>query len=474
MSFRFSPLSLGCALFAVGAPLLPAKITADSPEYLQKLEDAGKVLADWNSLPPEQIRMEPSSAQWPGAVPADAARLKEQRFDLDLAFPRWRGKWNWVTTGFYAPAGEVITVEIPKDAVALGLRIRLGCHGDTPNKKSVANRFPGTMAKSWALTETTTRIATPFGGTVYVEVPAEAVKGKTALRFTGVVLQPWFVLGRTSPQQWRDKIRHYPGPFAELSCGALTLSVPSADVRGIEDPTELMTFYKKGMQQVQWLSSTPDPVVERIVYDVSISAGAMHSGYPVMAGSGRERFTSLEKLTKDNNLWGFFHEIGHNQQWGGWSPPGQGETTCNLFPLIVLDRVLGRKPKHPWKFDRSVLAQPLARGAIGSDLKGNHALSIAFWIQLLNGIGWDPVQKALAEYHGKNAPDAPKGAEPVWDRLMLTLSKHSRRDLSDFFTAWGAETSPAGVAAVKALRLPVWLPDDTPGRPKATENTGSI
>ncbi|MFD0892869.1 M60 family metallopeptidase [Luteolibacter ambystomatis] len=459
------------ALLAVcPAPLFAAGV--DSPEYQQKLEEAKKVVADWNSLPPDQIHADPSAADWPGAVPADAVRLKQQRFDLNTDFPRWRGKTDRVTTGFYAPAGEVVTVEIPESFAKLGVQVRIGCHSDNANKKSVAKRFPFSISKAWPLNAAGTKVASPFGGTVYLEVPKEVTGKIIPVRFSGVVQQPWFVLGKTSPTEWRDKIRNHPGPFAEMSCGPLTLSVPSADVRKLEDPTALMSFYKKGMACVQELSGPPVPVVERIVYDVSISAGSMHSGYPIMAGSKRKEATDLAAL--ENGLWGFFHEMGHNQQWGGWSPPGQGETTCNLFPLYVMSQVQGKKPRHPWKFDRSVLAKPLERGAIGSNLNGNHALSIAFWIQLINGIGWEPVKKTINEYHAKDAPEAPKGAEPIWDRLMLALSKNSRKDLTPFFKAWGAEFSPAGEEAVKKLRLPSYLPDDAPGQPRATQDTGSI
>ena len=44
------------------------------------------------------------------------------------------------------------------------------------------------------------------------------------------------------------------------------------------------------------------------------------------------------------NLWGFIHELGHNQQRGCWEfKPNTTECTCNLWSVYVNEEVLGIK-----------------------------------------------------------------------------------------------------------------------------------
>lgn len=54
------------------------------------------------------------------------------------------------------------------------------------------------------------------------------------------------------------------------------------------------------------------PRAERIVLDCDISAGWMHSGYPIMAYTDPEVASQLNlpNWIGRTNAWGFFHELG--------------------------------------------------------------------------------------------------------------------------------------------------------------------
>ena len=45
---------------------------------------------------------------------------------------------------------------------------------------------------------------------------------------------------------------------------------------------------------------------------------------------------------RTRGLWGFIHELGHNQQRGCWEfRPNTTECTCNLWSVYVHEEVLG-------------------------------------------------------------------------------------------------------------------------------------
>src|SRR5687767_13981526 len=82
---------------------------------------------------------------------------------------------------------------------------------------------------------------------------------------------------------------------------------------------------------------------ERIVADVQISAGYMHSGYPIMTHLDSVAQTVQFHRMK-SGTWGHFHELGHNHQRGEWTFSGTGEVTCNWFSLYVMETLCGKPP----------------------------------------------------------------------------------------------------------------------------------
>ncbi len=437
-----------------------------NPEMKAALDSGKVVLGQWTASTANQVRPYPGSVTFPGAVPPSAKRVKDFKFILDTDIPHWRAQQaDWVSTGLYLPAGEVLQIELPADAIKIGLGIRIGCHTDNPDRRAKTfKRFPYGISKAWDLVQTKTTVASPFGGTVYLLVPKGTEAAKIKVLFSGAVKAPMFVSGQTSEKEWKENIRNYDAPWAELCSKSITLSVPSAAIRKLENPQALMDYWQKSMDLIQKLSGLKDIPAQRIVYDVQISAGFMHSGYPVMAGGRLEVMTDLEKM-KSGSSWGFWHEIGHNQQWGGWTPSGQGETTNNLFALYVLDKMIGQKPAlaKGWSIADVPFDKPFEPGAIGTKLNGKHGLSLSFWVQLINELGWEPIEKTIASYRTTEGAQNSKDPEMIWDNLLFRLSQNTGKDLGRFFTSWGAEVSPSGLENVKKLGLPEWKIAAMPG-----------
>jgi hypothetical protein len=207
---------------------------------------------------------------------------------------------------------------------------------------------------------------------------------------------------------------------------------------------------------------------ERYVTDVQISAGYMHSGYPIMtfldvAPVFAER-AALVKRAADGGDWGFFHEMGHNHQSGDWTFDGTGEVTENLFSLYVLDRVFNvRQSGHPAILPagrEKAIRDYIAGGADFAKWKSDPFLALYTYMQLQEAFGWEAYRQVFAEYRA--LPDAarPKSDDEKRDQWMVRFSKTVGRDLGPFFQAWGVPTSDAARASI--AELPPWMPEGFP------------
>ena len=94
----------------------------------------------------------------------------------------------------------------------------------------------------------------------------------------------------------------------------------------------------------------PWPRIERAAFDIQISAGWMHSGYPFMAHLvSAQEAVDLEHM--ESKGWGMFHEQ-PQPQWNPSRLPGTTGPTCNfasvylMEDLVGLDLTLGISPQQ--------------------------------------------------------------------------------------------------------------------------------
>lgn len=421
----------------------------------------------WLALPSEARLPHPDATRFPGAVPDNAPRTT-QTITLRGPFIGWRANrpW-WEATGTYAPPGALITVCIPPSQVDLGLALRIGAHHDTTDlSRFPFPRTPVDLTCTTPLDQSEVTLANPFGGPIYIEIPNGLQEEVLSFEFAGSIEAPYFRLGESNPDTWLS-VRDAPAPWAELRSPCIALTVPSAEVRALEDPAALMAQWERIAGWVRDLGQGT-AYAERLVYDPGISAGYMHSGYPIICAGGLDQMLQIERL-QQGDLWGFVHELGHNQQYGGWTPKGQGEVTCNWFPVYVLDQLGVRGDVR--SADTRDFPSPLPRGTIGSQNPGGDGFFVAlrFWRQIKETFGWEPFRQFLATMRDPSY-QSPASNEAKWDAMLLLFSQACQRDLTPHFDAWGAEHSDAGRVAVGALQLEPWIAPDAPGQSPAVES----
>ncbi|KAM9359156.1 uncharacterized protein ABDE67_002310 [Symphorus nematophorus] len=365
------------------------------------------------------------------------------------------GEEEWLSTGLYLSPGMKTYMTIPAEIINKGWQIQIGCqtdylnHSELKRAPCVHERFPVTseMMQVWNL----------WGGLIYLVAPANTKVEGPEVIVQMAVPAPYYKSGVTTAADW-SLLRTAPSPWAELEFDNIILTVPSDFVQNLERPDELAKLWNDMMKGIADLAAKPHrfPRKERIVADVQISCGWMHSGYPIMTHTVSAGEMVSVDHAKSNGLWGPIHELGHNQQRGCWEFPSHTtECTCNLWSVYVHEEVLGidRGKAHP----NMTLAERNSRTK--QYVKGGRNLnSWSMWValetymQLQDKFGWDAFKKVFATYlKMSNFPGDNEGKMNLYAEIF---SQTVEMNLAGFFKAWGWPIKTA--TEEKLSNLPPW------------------
>jgi hypothetical protein len=412
------------------------------------------------NLSPADTTAHPAAQFFPGAVPAGAPRIA-RTVQVDTTVPAWH------STGLYAAPGELIEVSLPAAAAGKGLSVRIGCHTDGIWHLDRWQRAPE-ITRSFALSAATTEAASAFGGPVYIDVPGDCNLGTVELEIRNAVAAPYFVLGKTSPQDWRDRERDNPAPWAEMQCDGVIFSLPSDSLRKLDDPVPVMEFWQSVLDADAALKGTAlvRERPERYVNDVQISAGYMHSGYPIMTFLDVVPWEMDRAYLLEHGSWGHFHEMGHNHQSGDWTFDGTGEVTVNLFSLYCFDKVCGKViGGHPAVTPESrakMIGDYFSKPRDFNRWKSDPFLALSMYVQLEQAFGWEAYRHVFAQYNTLPDGERPQTDLDKRDQWMVRFSREVGRNLGPFFEAWGVPTSEAARASI--ADLPYWMPEEIAGK----------
>ncbi len=407
-------------------------------------------------LPPKEVKASASASDFPGQ-PSKQDRPVTKTFKIDSTRPGWH------SLGLYARAGTVVAVTLPNAFATQRLRLRIGSHKDELWNKAKWTRHPE-ISRSWAISRSKQEFASPHGGLVYVEVPRRMATKTFTVTVSGAVPSLYFVLGKTNLHDWQEATSSITAPWAELECSLVTLTVKRESAARLDDPTELMKFWENTLKLYAKLGQRPlNKQPQRFVADRQISAGWLHSGYPIMMQLlHSDEIVNLARLRdapKDESYgWGFWHELGHNHQRPYWTFRGTTEVTCNLFSLFVDDQVRGVKPiEHPWaQGSRAKVAPFIEKGPSFARWKKEPGLALWTYILIQDAFGWAPFQNVFAKYEDDSPQDRPRTDQAKRDRFMVRMSQACKRDLGPYFAAWGIPISSEARRLTSALKP--WLP----------------
>ncbi|MFC5452350.1 M60 family metallopeptidase [Paenibacillus aestuarii] len=436
------------------------------------------------TLDPTNVKS-PYADQFPGVVPDSAPRLANQvvtvNFDyLDLSYLRMDSPpGTWVSTGLYAPAGSVITVNVPLGTDSLDVQI--GSHTDNLVGLDTWNRPPVVVGRQ-TLLPGINNIVSPFGGLIYLIPTKSKPSTKVDVSISGAVKAPYFVLGQTTDTDWKNTIRNYQVPWAELQSNRVILTVPTSDILTLDSPSALMAKWDEIINSYDALvgisPDQPRPNLGinrqfRYVADIQISAGWMHSGYPIMyyQGDTSKQIVDINAIQHDG--WGFWHELGHNYQQNPWEWSQVVEVTTNLHSLHVQ-----LEYGNPSYLANGTYTPALAFVNSTSPTKNfNDDTQIDVWsrlvmfYQLKNAYGWDFYTRLHTAYRAMASSALPTTDQAKIDTFVVTASQTAGENLLGFFSHWGLKYSAMALNAVNALglpqpALPIWNLTDDKGQPQ--------
>lgn len=429
---------------------------------------------------------------FPGVISHDEPRLEDYVVDIDLDYVEVKSSdlrisvapGNWVSTGMWAPAGELFTIVIPEGIY--GLQAQVGAHTDNLTGKEPLKRDPIIYNRK-QLFPGINHVRNLYGGHVYI-LPPRPLGKIIPVTFTGTVKAPDFFLGETTDAEWHEMIKETSVPFFELVGKRIVFTLEVAKLKNypIPSPTALMETWDKTIQEGYWdwtglVEGNPNPKHRapfnkwRIVHDIQPSVGAQHSGYPVVAMNTNGYFQQAvtEELVKSSN-WGTYHEIGHNMQQGStWSFAGNGEVTNNLYSFNV-SRIWGKRHSNmlrSWNAAKSYVVKPMNEkrwnGKAAWEANGpepqnpSDDAKMSFYTQIFEYYGYDFMTDLSIA--ARDARFTAINDESKIDFYYERLSIFTGYDMERFMKEWGLRVSATSRNKISSLypklRTKVWLYD---------------
>ena len=445
------------------------------PEDDSNRKHLQEVVNDYMKIPAADVTAHPAAKDFPGDVPVDAPHVSRS-FDFPLNMPRWE------STGLYAAPGAKITVRVSGSNVPTGMSVVIGAQTDSCFSHTKWIRFPK-ISRRFEITQPSTLAANAFGGLVYIEMPRNKslggyhfetyggygwlsenpmeVSGQVHVQIDGAIEAPLYRLGKTTPDEWR-RMRQLTAPWGELAGDKFIFTFKTSTMANLEDPAPVLKFWDKVVDTEAELAGWPKQPAppERLVVDRDISAGFMHSAYPIMAHmESAKNMMDINALSTKGD-WGVFHEMGHNHEGQAYTfGSDYVEVDVNLFSMYVMQKQVGREmTAHPSLKD----IDKVLKARLGPDKKADAWGNLAMYIKTIQAFGWEPLHETMKSYAVPGGADGIKTREQKMDQWVLRYSKATGHNLAPYYAVFDVTCSDATKAAIQSL--PAWMPDGFPDK----------
>lgn len=109
-------------------------------------------------------------------------------------------------TGTYLVPGSVATVTVPQSLVGKGYQIRIGAHAEDYSKSNQFIRRLDRVSIVYPISHPIMKIANPFGGGIYIDLPYLASDGIVTVKVQNAVRSPFYSMTsyhKTTLAQWQ-------------------------------------------------------------------------------------------------------------------------------------------------------------------------------------------------------------------------------------------------------------------------------
>ena len=233
-----------------------------------------------------------SHEYFPGAVPRASNPNAIYQMRIDASVPEDWGRPNLYSklparrpTGAYVAPGTVAEVIVPPHLVNQGYQIRVGAHSYNLSSKPTQRRV-GRVSNTFPISSTTTKVANPLGGNLYIDVPYLADDGIVTVQIKNTIRAPFYSdrsFDKTTAAQW-DIEKTHPGTFVDIESERSLLSIPSKWVR---DDWDVVTVLQNNDDMANAMSifmGRPEIRNKPLNFsqvDVDFRGNAFFPGYPM-------------------------------------------------------------------------------------------------------------------------------------------------------------------------------------------------
>lgn len=373
-------------------------------------------------------------------------------------------------TGAYLAPGSIATVTVPAAIVGKGYEIRVGAHvadlSNRPNDYKRLNR----VTLTYPITSTSTEIASPLGGGIYIEVPYGEDEGLVTIDFQNTVRAPFYsnsVARTTTLTEWQNTERAHPGTWADFETDKFMLTVPTDWIYNYNDPVSLMDNWDDSMDVLSRLQGLPLIRPKTVLYciiDMTLDANVFSPGYPqsndnynpASATSGSEAGNKDHEYLNGPLTTGdeFFHEFGHAAYINKFS--GETESAVNLFHAAVHHQIGSKSIDQAFRYSRwTTNGHTVDRGvaaiswAVTSTFRNGNPMETgqksyqhrghAHYVDNAALFGWDSLgdfYKSVAEDFENGTSYTPRNGVPT-DSRIIRMSRAAGANLMPLLHFWG-------------------------------------
>lgn len=369
---------------------------------------------------------------------------------------------NYIT-GLYAPAGEVIKIEISEEDLEKtgGFNIEIGQGSNRGHQNNIPvsatfSRMPRIQNKM-AVTSTTCYVGSFLGGPIYIGEPKNK-NSNFSVTISGGCEYETFILGLTTEEDIiRTKKSSAPYFDLEVYDDAIRHTGPKSEVEDFDfnDLLNIANFYEKISIISNKFESYSANVGIAMIYDTYITAGAavayVGANFCLLPISWMKGSLNYENFTL-NGSWGTIHEYNHHYQ--NYGVPENGEVTNNavsiieylLYTNISSKRTEDESSLSGWNkyTDLSFTLKDLLSY---DSSKPNYTLSS--YATLIHTFGPDIFIKATEL----------QDIDQNCDDWYLSFTKASNYDMTYYFeTLCHYELSESVKEEVKSMNLPMFVP----------------
>jgi len=435
-----------------------------------------------------------SADYFPGHVDAPSNPTATYTVDVDGSFLKsWgRATMHWSDadrparqpTGAYLAPGTIATITVPASLVGKGYKIRVEGHTWDFSNKPMVDRLDRTTL-AYDITSTQVKIASPVGGSIYLEVPYLANAGVVNLQFQNIVQAPLFSMQSfhtTTEAQWLAMVNSSNrAPWADFQTDKFMMNVPTDWIykMNYSTATQLMQNWDKSMDIVNDLMGFPRVRGKESMFpqvDVRIRSSAYAPGYPAVNDMYNPDTnyggTSTNNLIKGPKYAASyqFHELGHQYLFPKF--PGETEAEVNLLHVAVWNQGFGYSMDAAlrgsmgvtntfqtldttaieWMASFSFVAKrPMDQLEKQYQLKGH-----AKFVEIAKLFGWGVLGDYWKSFNTDYEATGSTPSESI-DGLLLRLSKNVGADVTPLFHFYGVH--PQNPTTLQAALVAADVPE---------------